>query len=200
MESVCCQENEVPVEFDHHRYIHISGKKNQENLPQCKFCKLSCCRSQMRLFVSAHSGPCCQSARNFLFRWHCCAESELTDVDSVDATRCVQVYFGLNPHPSSKTPSGLSEERWTEDVLRSALTLLVVAEPRRWSPTSQSTMLKPLCCLQGLFLNEGWIRAWLHLFPWLQSKISWGCCLLNDRGAHCSVIIALLTAWEQIFL
>lgn len=30
----------------------------------------------------------------------------------------VQVYFCLNPHPSSTTPSGLSEERWTEDVLR----------------------------------------------------------------------------------
>lgn len=37
MEPGCCQENKVPVEFDHHRYIRISGEKTQENLPCANF-------------------------------------------------------------------------------------------------------------------------------------------------------------------
>ena len=117
-------------------------------------------------------------------------------VDSVSATSYVQECFGPRLHPCSWAPSGLCEERWTEDVLRNAINSAFSCRTKMlmWSPASQSTMLKPLCCLQGLFLNEAWIGAWLHLFPWLQSKISWGCCLLNDRGARYSVIITLLTA------
>lgn len=89
----------------------------------------------------------------------------------------------------------------TEDMLRNDINSACSCRTKTlmWSPTSQGTMLKPLCCLQGLFLNEAWIGAWLHLFPWLQSKISWRCCLLNDRGARCSVIITLLTAAGTVF-
>lgn len=106
------------------------------------------------------------------------------------------MYKGILAQDLTPFPSGLSEGRWTEYVLRNDNNCTSSRRTKTlvWSAASQSTVLKPLYCLQGLFLNEAWIGAWLHLFPWLQSKISWGCCLLNDRGARCSVIITLLTA------
>lgn len=117
----------------------------------------------MGLLISARSGPRCLFARNFLFLWHCCVESELTNVDSVNATLFVQVYFGLNPHPSSKTPSGLSEERWTEDVLRNALTLLVVAETKtlitNFTKHHAEAFVLPAGAVSKRRLNTGLIAA-----------------------------------------
>lgn len=167
-------------------------KTNQTTKPwPHKLWKLCCGSRQMSTCVIASSGLCSlpSYARNALFLWHGGAES----IDS-----CGQYEFNILCNTILTQDLSLVPRwaKWMEDVLRNDMNSACSCRTKTliWSPVSQSTTLNPLCFLRRLFLNEAWIGAWLHLFPWLQSKISWGCCLLNDRGGRCSVIIALLTA------